>query len=138
MGWSLHHKTGLIHSSPQQTYRCYTLVATNRGRYHANLLSMAVLISHPSYSEAPICYPYLLPNPPLLFRTSPPPAPGSCSERRHPAGCPIAPSLRSDGRRRTASPCAAQQGDRGREGDRAHPQPRGARPAAPPSTHYFL
>ena len=37
MGWSLHHNTGLIHCSPQQAYRGYTLFSTNRGGYHANL-----------------------------------------------------------------------------------------------------
>ena len=72
MGWSLHHKTGLIHSSPQQTYRGYTLVATNRGGYHANLIDMEGRICHRWYSEEGICYPYLLPNGNLLLRTSPP------------------------------------------------------------------
>ena len=43
MGWSLHHKTGLIHCSPQQAYRGYTLFSTNRGGYHANLIDMAYL-----------------------------------------------------------------------------------------------
>ena len=40
MGWSRHHKIGLIHYNPQQSYRGYTLVATNRGGYHANLIDM--------------------------------------------------------------------------------------------------
>ena len=72
MGWSLHHKTGLIHCSPQQAYRGYTLFSTNRGGYHANLIDMEGRICHRWYSDEGISYPYLLPNGNLLLRTHPP------------------------------------------------------------------
>ena len=40
MGWSSHHKNGLIYYNPQLSYRGYTLVATNRGGSFANLIDM--------------------------------------------------------------------------------------------------
>ena len=42
MGWSSHHPTGLIHYSPQNSYRGYTLVASNSG-YDARLIDMGPL-----------------------------------------------------------------------------------------------
>ena len=46
MGWSTHHPVGLIHYAPQHSYRGYTLFATNRGGFHANLIDMEGRICH--------------------------------------------------------------------------------------------
>ena len=72
MGWSTHHPVGLIHYSPQHCYRGYTLFATNRGGYHANLIDMEGRVCHRWHSTEGIAYCYLLPNGNLLLRTSPP------------------------------------------------------------------
>ena len=69
MGWSRHHKIGLIHYNPQQSYRGYTLVATNRGGYHANLIDMEGRVCHRWYHPEGITYGYLLPNGNLFFRS---------------------------------------------------------------------
>ncbi len=69
MGWSSHHKIGLIHYNPQQSYRGYTLVATNRGGYHANLIDMEGRVCHRWHHPEGITYGYLLPNGHLLFRS---------------------------------------------------------------------
>ena len=69
MGWSRHHKIGLIHYNQQQSYRGYTLVATNRGGYHANLIDMEGRICHRWYHPEGITYGYLLPNGHLFFRS---------------------------------------------------------------------
>lgn len=76
MGWSTHHPVGLIHYAPQHCYRGYTLFATNRGGYHANLIDMQGRVCHRWYSPEGITYPYLLPNGNLLLRTPPPPDAG--------------------------------------------------------------
>ncbi len=39
MGWSKHHKNGLIHHSPQDCCQGYTLVTTTRGNF-ANLIDI--------------------------------------------------------------------------------------------------
>lgn len=72
MGWSTHHPVGLIHYAPQHCYRGYTLFATNRGGYHANLIDMQGRVCHRWYSAEGITYPVLLPNGNLLLRTPPP------------------------------------------------------------------
>ena len=69
MGWSSHHKNGLIYYNPQQSYRGYTLVATNRGGKYANLIDMEGRICHRWYHPDEIVYGYLLPNGHLLFRS---------------------------------------------------------------------
>ena len=71
MGWSTHHPVGLIHYSPQHCYRGYTLFATNRGGYHANLIDMEGRVCHRWHSTEGIAYCYLLPTGNLLLRTSP-------------------------------------------------------------------
>ena len=72
MGWSTHHPVGLIHYSPQHCYRGYTLFATNRGGYYANLIDMDGRVCHRWYSAEGITYAYLLPNGNLLLRTPAP------------------------------------------------------------------
>ena len=69
MGWSSHHKNGLIYYNPQNSYRGYTLVATNRGGCYANLIDMEGRICHRWYHPEEIVYGYLLPNGHLLFRS---------------------------------------------------------------------
>ena len=66
MGWSRHHKVGLIHSEPSACYRGYTLVATNGG-YHANLIDMEGRICHRWDCKEGVHYAYLLPNGNLLL-----------------------------------------------------------------------
>ncbi len=39
MGWSKHHKNGLIYHSPQDCYQGYTLVTPTSGNF-ANLIDM--------------------------------------------------------------------------------------------------
>ena len=70
MGWSSHHPTGLIHYSPQNSYRGYTLVASNSG-YDARLIDMEGRICHTWHCDEGISYGYLLPNGNLLLRTGP-------------------------------------------------------------------
>ena len=76
MGWSTHHPVGLVYYAPQHCYRGYTLFATNRGGYHANLIDMQGRVCHRWHSHHGITYPYLLPNGHLLLRTPPPPDAG--------------------------------------------------------------
>lgn len=76
MGWSRHHPLGLIHSNPQHSYRGYTLLATNRGGYHAHLIDLEGRVCHRWQHPEGIAYGYLLPNGHLLFRSAPP-RPGS-------------------------------------------------------------
>ena len=68
MGWSRHHKNGLIHSSPQRAWPGYTLTAT-RGGLYANLLDMCGEVCHRWYSPEGLNYAFLLPNGNLLART---------------------------------------------------------------------
>ena len=70
MGWSLHHKTGLIHYAPQHSFRGYTLLATNRGGTHANLIDMEGKVCHRWHASEGINYAYLLANGNLLLRTA--------------------------------------------------------------------
>ena len=72
MGWSTHHQVGLVYYAPQHCYRGYTLFATNRGGFHANLIDMQGRVCHRWYSDEGITYPYLLPNGNLLLRTPAP------------------------------------------------------------------
>ena len=69
MGWSSHHKSGLIYYDSQRSYRGYTLVATNRGGSYANLIDMEGRVCHRWYHPEEIVYGYLLPNGNLLFRS---------------------------------------------------------------------
>ena len=68
MGWSNHHKNGLIHYAPQNCYRGYTLITTNSSNY-VNLIDMEGRLCHQWYSEDRLGYGYLLPNGNLLLRT---------------------------------------------------------------------
>ncbi|MCH8744798.1 MAG: hypothetical protein IIB31_04010, partial [Chloroflexi bacterium] len=72
MGWSTHHPVGLIHYSPQHCYRGYTLFATNRGGYHANLIDMEGRVCHRWHSTEGIAYCYLLPTGNFLRSAFPP------------------------------------------------------------------
>ena len=68
MGWSRHHKNGLIHGSLQRSWPGYTLTAT-RGGLYANLLDMRGEVCHRWYSSEGLNYGFLLPNGNLLART---------------------------------------------------------------------
>lgn len=68
MGWSRHHKNGLIHHSIMRSHAGYTLTATRGGNY-ANLLDMEGQVCHRWYSPGGIGYGYLLPNGNLLLRS---------------------------------------------------------------------
>ena len=70
MGWSRHHKTGLIHYAPQHSFRGYTLLTTNRGGTHANLIDMEGKVCHRWQAPEGINYAYLLANGNLLLRTA--------------------------------------------------------------------
>ena len=70
MGWSSHHSTGLIHYSPQYSYRGYTLIVTNSG-FDARLIDMEGRICHTWHCDEGISYGYLLDNGNLLLRTGP-------------------------------------------------------------------
>jgi len=70
MGWSLHHKSGLIHYAPQHSFRGYTLLTTNRGGAHANLIDMQGKVCHRWHASEGINYAYLLANGNLLLRTA--------------------------------------------------------------------
>ena len=70
MGWSNHHPNGLIHYSPQQAYRGYTLI-TNVSGNDARLIDMEGRVCHAWHSNEGIGYSYLLPNGNLLLRTGP-------------------------------------------------------------------
>ena len=70
MGWSQHHKNGLIHYAPQHSFRGYTLTTNVGGRW-ANLLDMEGRVCHRwDFSEG-IEYAKLLPYGTLLVRTAP-------------------------------------------------------------------
>ena len=71
MGWSSHHHSnGLIHYSPQQAYRGYTLV-TNLNGHDSRLIDMEGRVCHAWHSNEGINYAYLLPTGNLLMRTGP-------------------------------------------------------------------
>ena len=70
MGWSLHHKSGLIHYAPQHSFRGYTLLTTNRGGTHANLIDMEGKVCQRWHASEGINYAYLLANGNLLLRTA--------------------------------------------------------------------
>ena len=71
MGWSSHHHSnGLIHYSPQQAYRGYTLV-TNLNGHDTRLIDMEGRVCHAWHSGEGISYAYLLPGGNLLLRTGP-------------------------------------------------------------------
>jgi hypothetical protein len=61
---------GLIHHSPSQSYKGYTLLTTNGGD-HATLVDMEGRVCHRWQSHEGIGYAYLLPNGHLLCRTAP-------------------------------------------------------------------
>ena len=71
MGWSAHHPTGLIHNSPRNNYRGYTLFS-NLGGQKTYLIDMEGRVCHTWQSDEGINYAYLLPNGNLLLRTGPP------------------------------------------------------------------
>ena len=68
MGWSKHHKNGLIYYSPQKCSQGYTLVTPTGGNF-ANLIDMEGRVCHRWQSEDGIGYAYLLPDGHLLLRT---------------------------------------------------------------------
>jgi len=70
MGWSTHHQSGLIHYSPKNSYRGYTLFS-NLGGNHTHLIDMEGRVCHTWRSDEGINYSYLLPNGNLLLRTGP-------------------------------------------------------------------
>ncbi len=72
MGWSIHHKVGLIHHSPMLSCKGYTLVFTNSGKFAA-LLDMEGRVCHRWDYHEGISYAVLLPNGNLLVRTPLPP-----------------------------------------------------------------
>ena len=67
MGWSKHHKNGLIYHAPQACYPGYTLITTNGGDF-ANLIDMQGQVCHQWRSDGGIGYGFLLPNGHLLLR----------------------------------------------------------------------
>ena len=72
MGWSLHHAVGLIHHSPMFSYKGYTLVFSNSGKFAA-LLDMQGRVCHRWDYHEGLTYATLLPNGNLLGRTPLPP-----------------------------------------------------------------
>lgn len=68
MGWSRHHKTGLIHYSPQRALNGYTLVSTRGGTW-TNLIDMKGNICHRWEDPDGIMYSRLLDNGNLLLRS---------------------------------------------------------------------
>ena len=72
MGWSLHHPVGLIHHSPMFSYKGYTLVFSNSGKFAA-LLDMEGRVCHRWDYHEGLTYATLLPNGNLLGRTPLPP-----------------------------------------------------------------
>ena len=72
MGWSIHHPVGLIHHSPSFSYKGFTLVFTNSGKFAA-LLDMDGRVCHRWEYHEGITYATLLPNGHLLGRTPLPP-----------------------------------------------------------------
>ena len=73
MGWSLHHPVGLIHHSPMFSYKGYTLVFANSGKFAA-LLDMEGRVCHRWDYHEGLTYATLLPNGNLLGRTPLPPS----------------------------------------------------------------
>ena len=71
MGWSKHHRRGLIYAAPQRCYNGYTLLANVSGGYDAYLVDLAGHICHHWHADAGISYASLLPNGHLLV-THPP------------------------------------------------------------------
>jgi hypothetical protein len=79
MGWSKHHPVGLIHHSPLDSYRGYTLFtaagsrrSTPEGDIFATLIDMDGRVCHRWQCEEGIRYGHLLANGNLLVRTRPP------------------------------------------------------------------
>ena len=70
MGWSQHHRNGLIYYAPQHSFRGYTLT-TNVGGKWANLLNMEGQVCHRWHLNEGIEYARLLPYGTLLARTAP-------------------------------------------------------------------
>ena len=68
MGWSSHHKNGLIYHASQGSYRGYTLLTTNGSNY-VKLIDMEGRVCHQWYYPERLGYGYLLNNGNLLFRT---------------------------------------------------------------------
>ena len=67
MGWSKHHKNGLIYHSPDDCCQGYTLVTSTGGNF-ANLIDMEGRVCHQWQSED-IGYAYMLPDGHLLLRS---------------------------------------------------------------------
>ena len=68
MGWSSHHKDGLIYHAPRNCYRGYTLLTTNGSNY-VKLIDMEGRLCHRWYYPEALGYGYLLDNGNLLART---------------------------------------------------------------------
>lgn len=68
MGWSRHHKIGLIHHSQRRSWAGYTLTTTRGGNY-ANLVDMRGEVCHRWYTPEGLNYGFLMPNGNLLART---------------------------------------------------------------------
>lgn len=68
MGWSKHHRNGLIYHSPQDCYEGYTLVTSTGGNF-TNLIDMEGRVCHQWQSEEDIGYAYMLPDGHLLLRS---------------------------------------------------------------------
>ena len=70
MGWSQHHKNGLIYYAPQHSFRGHTLTSNVGGKW-ANLLDMEGRVCHRWYFSEGVEYAKLLPYGTLLIRTNP-------------------------------------------------------------------
>ena len=77
MGWSEHHKIGLVYYAPQGCDRGYTLFCNSFGGDYAYLIDIDGRICHQWHSSEGIGYGFLLPNGRLLLRTHAPRKPGS-------------------------------------------------------------
>lgn len=78
MGWSEHHKIGLVYYAPQGCDRGYILFCNSFGGNYAYLIDIDGRVCHQWHSSEGIGYGFLLPNGHLLLRThAPQESPGS-------------------------------------------------------------
>ena len=68
MGWSIHHKTGLLHHDDSRAFHGYTLIAMSGGDT-AYLIDMEGRVCHRWHHEEGLAYGVLLPNGNLLCRS---------------------------------------------------------------------
>ena len=68
MGWSIHHKTGLLHHDDSHAFQGYTLIAMSGGDT-AYLIDMEGRVCHRWHHEDGLAYGVLLPNGNLLCRS---------------------------------------------------------------------